>query len=90
MLTDWIKVMTVEFSKDPNRAATELSIREQYPPSLSELWRGLQGIRPARFVTFDECSGCKLSYNDHTVGWRYDNKVCLKDLKRAGIKFNLT
>lgn len=40
----------------------------------------------ARFVMLTECHyHCEYGCFDHTVNWRYHDKVCLKDLNRLGI-----
>lgn len=67
---------------------------EQYPPINEEWDVMLMGIRLCRFVSDLECRGCKLSYKDHTIGWQFPTKVCLKDYcqkcKEWGIKPRLT
>lgn len=45
-----------------------------------------RGIRLARFVDDAECRDkCQFGPYDHTVGWTYKTKVCLKDLARLGL-----
>jgi len=55
---------------------------KQYPMTAYEWDLTRRGIRIDRFVSRDECATCKLCAHDHTVGWTYKTKVCLKDLAR--------
>ena len=77
------------------RAASHLKHCMEYYPPLNEEWDViLMGIRLCRFVSELECKGCELGYYDHTVGWLFPTKVCLKDYSRKckewGIKPILT
>jgi hypothetical protein len=55
---------------------------EQYPPSAYEWDIMLMGIRIDRFVSNLECEQCPFGPRDHTVGWLFETKVCLKDYYR--------
>lgn len=70
------------------------SIWERYPPTAEEWEIIISGIRLCRFVSDLECEGCKLSYKDHTIGWQFPTKICLKDYSRKckewGIKPRLS
>ena len=63
---------------------------ESYPPDAEECDIMLSGIRLARFVGEWECEGCGLSSHDHTLGWMFNTKVCIKDFmakcKKLGMK----
>jgi len=72
-----------------NYAASEESIRRQYPMTDEERSWLPEGVRLARFVPFAECDGCKLGYCDHTINWRFPSKVCLKDLLAQGFDRSL-
>jgi len=52
---------------------------ENYPPTAEECDIMLSGIRIDRFVSHLECEGCNFATEDHTVGWMFLTKVCLKD-----------
>lgn len=61
-------------------------IGRQYPMTVDELALVERGIRLARFVDDAECRDkCQFGPYDHTVGWTYKTKVCLKDLGRLGL-----
>lgn len=55
------------------------SMVERYPPTAEECDIMLSGIRLCRFVSHLECEKCNLACEDHTVGWMFLTKVCLKD-----------
>ncbi|NVM23973.1 MAG: hypothetical protein HWN68_19615 [Desulfobacterales bacterium] len=55
------------------------SMMERYPPTAEECDIMLSGIRLCRFVSHLECEKCNLACEDHTVGWLFQTKVCLKD-----------
>jgi|GEM_PF-5822590 len=56
---------------------------ERYPPNTEECEVMLMGIRIDRFVnSYEECRRCNLGPHDHTVGWLFPTKVCLKDYYR--------
>jgi len=55
------------------------SMVERYPPTAKEYEIMLSGIRLCRFVSHLECEKCKLDTEDHTEGWLFSMKVCLKD-----------
>lgn len=55
---------------------------EQYPMTAYEWGLTRRGIRIDRFVSESECRSCQFSAQDHTVGWTYQTKVCLKSLAR--------
>jgi len=55
------------------------SMVENYPPSPEECDIMLSGIRIDRFVSHLECERCNLATEDHTVGWLFQTKACLKD-----------
>ena len=56
---------------------------QQYPPKPEEWDIMLTGIRIDRFVNnYEECQRCNLGPHDHTVGWLFPTKVCLKDYYR--------
>jgi len=55
------------------------SMVDRYPPSADEWEIMLSGIRLCRFVSPLECEKCNLATEDHTVGWMFQTKVCLKD-----------
>jgi len=62
------------------RAANLLrTMVEQYPPTAEEWDIMLSGMRLCRFVCELECEKCNLATEDHTVGWFFPTKVCLKD-----------
>ena len=69
-----------------NRIHAESHIKwclEQYPPKAEEWEVMLSGIRLCRFVnTYEECQGCNLACQDHTVRWLFPTKICLKDYYR--------
>jgi len=52
---------------------------ESYPPTSEECDIMLSGIRLCRFVSHLECDKCNLACEDHTEGWMFSTKVCLKD-----------
>ncbi len=61
-------------------------IGRQYPMTAEERTLVERGIRLARFVDDVECRDhCQFGPYDHTVGWTYQTKVCLKDLARLGL-----
>ena len=55
------------------------SMWERYPPTAEEWEIMLSGIRLCRFVSHLECEKCNLATEDHTEGWLFSTKVCLKD-----------
>ncbi|MBA7628955.1 hypothetical protein ES703_36452 [subsurface metagenome] len=55
------------------------SMVERYPPTSEECDIMLSGIRLCRFVSHLECERCNLATEDHTEGWLFETKVCLKD-----------
>ncbi len=55
---------------------------ERYPPTPEECDIMLSGIRIDRFVSNLECESCNFACEDHTVGWLFSTKVCLKDFYR--------
>lgn len=55
------------------------SMWERYPPTAEEWEIIISGIRLCRFVSHLECEKCNLATEDHTVGWMFETKVCLKD-----------
>jgi len=55
------------------------SMWERYPPTAEEWEIMLSGIRLCRFVSHLECEKCNLDTEDHTEGWLFETKVCLKD-----------
>ena len=55
------------------------SMVESYPPTAEECDIMISGIRLCRFVSHLECEKCNLAREDHTVGWMFLTKVCLKD-----------
>ena len=56
---------------------------ESYPPAPEEWDIMLMGIRISRFVNnYEECRHCNFGPHDHTVGWLFPAKVCLKDYYR--------
>lgn len=56
---------------------------ESYPPTAEECDIMLMGIRLCRFVnSYKECQSCDLACEDHTVGWLFNTKICLKDYHR--------
>ena len=81
----------VEKQRDAERAAAEKtrhdewaasilrSMVERYPPTAKECDIMLSGIRIDRFVSHLECERCNFACEDHTVGWMFLTKVCLKD-----------
>jgi len=76
--------------KAANNRAIEEAIRRQYPMTDEEKSWLPEGVRLARFVPLVECENCsKLSYTDHTVNWRFPNKVCVKDLLKQGFDRSL-
>ena len=59
------------------------SCLERYPPTAEEWDIMLMGIRLARFVnSYEECRHCSLDTTDHTVGWLFPTKVCVKDYRQ--------
>lgn len=40
-------------------------------------------VRLARLVPLSECKGCPLVCADHSAGSRFEQPVCLKDLRAA-------
>jgi hypothetical protein len=64
-----------------------------YPPSSEECDIMISGIRLARFVGEWECENCGLDCQDHTLGWMFNTKICIKDFaakcKRLGIKIRV-
>lgn len=40
-----------------------------------------EGVRLARFVPLAECRACALVCEDHTEASRFEQPVCLKDLR---------
>jgi len=61
-------------------AASSLrSMVERYPPTSEECDIMLSGIRLCRFVSDLECEKCNLATEDHTEGWLFQTKICLKD-----------
>ena len=40
-----------------------------------------EGVRLARLVPLAECKGCPLACEDHTEASRFNQPVCLKDLR---------
>lgn len=71
--------------KRANQDAILKVMWEHYPPSDYEREVMAQGIRLCRFVHDLECESCAFRYEDHTVGWTYQTKVCIKDLKAKGL-----
>ena len=56
---------------------------QQYPPKPEEWDIMTMGIRLCRFVNDHlECHRCNLGPHDHTVGWLFPTKICLKDYYR--------
>jgi len=55
------------------------SMVERYPPTAEEWEIMVSGIRLCRFVSHLECEQCNLATEDHTEGWMFPTKVCLKD-----------
>lgn len=69
-----------------NYASIEASIRERYPMTEDEEKCLPEGVRLARFVPLAECNErCNFGPYDHTVGWAFPTKVCLKDLAAQGL-----
>ena len=63
---------------------------ERYPPSAEECDIMLMGIRLDRFVnSYKECQTCALGPEDHTVGWLFNTKICLKDYRRLCKKWGI-
>lgn len=52
---------------------------EYHPPTTEECDIMLSGIRLCRFVGDWECSKCNFDDTDHTLGWIFPTKVCVKD-----------
>lgn len=74
---------TTEVSEDMNRRNEEAimrSIHERYWMTEEERACLPEGVRLCRFVAHSECEHCILACEDHTCGWRFPTKVCLKDL----------
>jgi len=61
------------------------SVEKQYPATTEELACLPPGCRLCRFVPLSECDKCNFGPFDHTVGWKYPTKVCLKDLAALGL-----
>jgi len=57
-----------------------------YPPTAEEWDIMLGGIRLCRLVGDWECQKCPYAVKDHTIGWVFKAKVCLKDAYRRGAK----
>ena len=68
--------------KAANNRAIEESIRQHYPMTDEERSWLPQGVRLARFVPLAECEYCNFGPEDHTLGWRFPGKICLKDVHR--------
>ncbi|MBU0777739.1 hypothetical protein KKF82_05735 [Patescibacteria group bacterium] len=60
-------------------ASTLRSMVERYPTTAEEWEIMLSGIRLCRFVSNLECEKCNFATEDHTEGWLFETKVCLKD-----------
>jgi hypothetical protein len=72
--------VATEKKKHEEWAASVLrSMVERYPPTAEEWQIMLSGIRLDRFVSHLECQACNFACEDHTVGWLFPTKVCLKD-----------
>ena len=67
------------FDRRANQLAVRRSIRRRYPLTVVERWLLLRRIRIERFIDDKECENCLLACEDHTIGWRYPTKVCLKN-----------
>lgn len=77
--------------KIANAASHLKSCMEYYPPDAEECEIMMMGIRLCRFVNDIECTEhCNLGSNDHTLGWMFPTKICLKDYlvfcKKNGLK----
>ena len=72
-----------EYSKRGNSADRLKSWLEEYPPTAYEWDIMTMGIRLCMFVDdYLECQRCNLGPHDHTVGWLFKTKICLKDYYR--------
>jgi len=56
-------------------------IRWRYPVTLDESSWLPDGIRLSRFVPFTECESCSFACEDHGVDNRFEQPICLKDLR---------
>lgn len=71
---------TIEYRREQrDRSFLEHCLKE-YPVTPEEEACLPPGCRLCRFVPLSECSNCNFGPYDHTVGWKYPTKVCLKDL----------
>ena len=74
------KRVAAEKKRHEGQAASWLrGMVERYPPTPEECDIMLSGIRLCRFVSHLECDKCNLACEDHTEGWMFSTKVCLKD-----------
>jgi len=64
--------------------STLRSMVERHPMTEEERRALPKGVRLSRFVIQWECDACEYPSHDHTLGWKYPMKVCLKDLVRRG------
>jgi len=54
--------------------------KKEYPVTEAEkIWLP-PGIRLACYIHENECKGCDMDTEDHTERWKYEQKVCLKDV----------
>ena len=58
---------------------------ERYPAQEWEIAALPPTSRLCRHVHPAECDACNFGPYDHTDGWAYPTKVCLKDLARLGL-----
>jgi len=59
------------------------TLRREHPITEAEkIWLP-QGIRLARHVHPRECHECDLGCEDHTERWKYEQNICLKDVRQV-------
>lgn len=66
-------------AKRRNQEAILRSIKQRYPMTEQERQVLPPGVRLCRFVPPWECEKCPYGPEDHTLGWKFPTKICLKD-----------
>lgn len=78
--------LALPFIADLDKQAEKerVAAKRSYPITAEEGAALPLGVRLCRFVPPWECERCPYDTQDHTIGWKFQMKICLKDYYKQG------